>query len=128
MNLVTSKLIGISTCLILLFGSYTNVKALTGQTMTSTAAQPLAASAVYYVAPAGSDSNAGSVSSPFLTIQKCLNVVQVGNTCNISAGTYNESLTIKTSGSGRFSHYHSKLQRTSKRQFRLFGDGYIRDT
>jgi hypothetical protein len=98
MNLVTSKLIGISICLVLLFESYTNVKALTGQTMTSTAAQPLAASAVYYVAPAGSDSNAGSVSSPFLTIQKCLNVVQVGNTCNISAGTYNESLTIKTSG------------------------------
>jgi hypothetical protein len=52
----------------------------------------------YYVATNGNDSNAGTLSSPFLTVQKCLNVVKPGAVCFIRAGTYNEALTLKTSG------------------------------
>ena len=53
----------------------------------------------YYVATTGSDSNAGTSSAPFKTIQKCLNVVRPGDQCNINTGTYNEALSLVTSGS-----------------------------
>ena len=54
---------------------------------------------IYYVdGNRGSDSNSGAQATPFLTIQKCLNIVQAGGTCNIEAGTYNESLTLRNSG------------------------------
>jgi hypothetical protein len=54
---------------------------------------------IYYVsASIGSDSNPGTMAAPFLTVQKCLNKVLAGDTCFIRAGTYNESLIIKTSG------------------------------
>ncbi len=83
MNKITSKLIGISICLILLFESYINVKALAGQTLTSAAA-----SAVYYVAPTGSDSNPGTLTAPFATVAEGLSVAQTGDTIYVRAGTY----------------------------------------
>jgi hypothetical protein len=46
----------------------------------------------------GSDSNPGSVTRPWKTIQKCLNWVQPGYTCEIFGGTYNEALVLKKSG------------------------------
>ena len=97
MNKITSKLIGISMCLILLFESYINVKALPGQPLTSAAAQPLAASAVYYVAPTGSDSNAGTLTAPFATVTKGLSVAQTGDTIYVRAGTYS---TVEINKSG----------------------------
>ncbi|MCK9618699.1 MAG: right-handed parallel beta-helix repeat-containing protein, partial [Lentimicrobiaceae bacterium] len=54
----------------------------------------------YYVAPNGSNSNNGtSVGTPFLTIQKSLDVAIAGDTVNIMAGTYPEALVLKTTGS-----------------------------
>ncbi len=64
---------------------------------TATPTQNLHA-ASYYVATNGINSNAGTQAQPFLTIQKCLNVVQPGTVCLIRGGTYNEALSLKTSG------------------------------
>src|SRR3990172_3853435 len=48
---------------------------------------------VYYVHPAtGSDSNSGTVTSPFRTVQKALDVVQPGDTVMLAEATYNETL------------------------------------
>ena len=56
--------------------------------------------ATYYVAQKdGSNSNTGSQTSPFLTIQKCANVAVAGDTCIIGAGTYREIVTPAHSGS-----------------------------
>lgn len=46
-----------------------------------------------YVAPDGSDSNPGTMSKPFLTIQKCATTATSGSTCAIRAGTYRETVT-----------------------------------
>ena len=51
------------------------------------------APATRYVSPAGSDSNPGSLSQPYLTIQKCATTVYGGSTCFIRAGTYRETIT-----------------------------------
>jgi hypothetical protein len=59
---------------------------------------PTPSAASYYVATNGNDSNAGTQAQPFRTVQKCLNVVQPGTTCLIRGGTYNEALSLKTSG------------------------------
>ena len=59
---------------------------------------PARATSNYYVDLSGVDTNLGSQASPWRTIQKCLNSVRPGDTCLISAGIYNESLTIKTTG------------------------------
>lgn len=47
-----------------------------------------AAGTQYYVSPSGSDSNSGSQSSPFRTVQKAANVVASGDTVNITPGVY----------------------------------------
>ena len=46
-----------------------------------------------FVAPAGNDSNPGTVSQPYLTLQKCAAAVYGGSTCMVRAGTYREALT-----------------------------------
>jgi len=44
---------------------------------------------IYYVAKlGGSDSNNGSPAYPFLTIQKAASIAVVGDTVNITGGTY----------------------------------------
>lgn len=58
----------------------------------------LAATNTYYVSTSGNNSFPGNQNQPFLTIQKCLDTVQPGDTCMIHAGTYHESLTLKASG------------------------------
>src|SRR5215475_5668820 len=59
----------------------------------------LAQSATYYVAQSGgNDSNLGSQSAPFRTIQKCANVVVSGDSCLVRAGTYRE--TVKPANNG----------------------------
>jgi Right handed beta helix region len=46
------------------------------------------ASNIYYVAPNGNDSNGGTMSSPFLTVQKAQSVVVAGDTVYIRGGSY----------------------------------------
>ncbi|MHC4195970.1 MAG: right-handed parallel beta-helix repeat-containing protein [Planctomycetota bacterium] len=52
----------------------------------------------YYVSPEGSDSNPGSKTLPFRTIQKAANVIKAGDTCYLGSGTYRESVHLKKSG------------------------------
>jgi hypothetical protein len=53
----------------------------------------------YYVATTGSDSNAGTMASPFATMQKGVNTAVAGDTVWIRGGTYNIT-TPATSGAG----------------------------
>ena len=52
----------------------------------------------YWVDPAGSDTNAGTTSAPFKTLQKALDVAQPGTTINLRAGTYREAVITKRAG------------------------------
>lgn len=54
--------------------------------------------ATYYVATTGFDSNPGTLSSPFKTIQKGIDVLQPGDTCYVRGGTYSGGLVLKQSG------------------------------
>jgi pectin methylesterase-like acyl-CoA thioesterase len=54
--------------------------------------------ATYYVATTGLDTNPGTQTAPFQTIQKAADVVQPGDTVIVKAGTYRERVTMKTSG------------------------------
>ncbi len=53
----------------------------------------------YYVAKTGSDSNPGTESQPWLTIQKAANTLVAGDTAYVKAGTYNEQVIPSRSGS-----------------------------
>src|ERR1700730_5445754 len=58
----------------------------------------------FYVSTTGNDANSGtSLSAPWRTIQKALNSATPGSTVNITAGTYNERLTLGVSGTA--GHY-----------------------
>jgi len=50
-----------------------------------------AQAATYYVSTSGSDSNAGSSSAPFKTIQKAANIVNPGDTVIVRDGTYTDT-------------------------------------
>ncbi|MBK0383651.1 right-handed parallel beta-helix repeat-containing protein [Pedobacter sp. SD-b] len=52
----------------------------------------------YYVATTGSDSNSGTISSPFKTIQKGLDVAGPGSDIYVRGGVYNERLNWTNSG------------------------------
>jgi parallel beta-helix repeat protein len=54
--------------------------------------------ATYYVSPSGSDSNNGSIGSPWKTIQKATSTLVAGDTVLIREGKYNETVTPKQSG------------------------------
>jgi Protein of unknown function (DUF1565) len=62
---------------------------------TSLIAQP---GSTYYVAKSGSDSNSGSYTAPWLTIQHAASTVTAGATVYVEAGTYNESVNFPNSG------------------------------
>ena len=51
-----------------------------------------ALAANYYVSPAGSDSNPGTLSQPWRTLNSAVTHLSPGDTLNIRAGTYNEWL------------------------------------
>lgn len=54
----------------------------------------------FYVSTSGNDQTGdGSQSNPWRTIQHAANNVQAGDTVNVLSGTYNESITIPSSGS-----------------------------
>jgi hypothetical protein len=52
----------------------------------------------FYVAKNGSDSNSGSFTAPWLTIQHAANSVTAGATVYVEAGVYNESVNFPASG------------------------------
>ena len=56
--------------------------------------------AEYYVAPTGSDSNAGTMDQPFASLQKGADVAVAGDTVWLRAGTYQSTKQIKLSKSG----------------------------
>jgi len=62
---------------------------MSAQTMTVTQGSGQNSSvADYYVAPNGSDSNAGTISSPFYSLNKVISVIQPGQTAYFRGGTY----------------------------------------
>lgn len=54
--------------------------------------------ATYYVSPAGSDTGAGSSTSPWLTIQKAADSMAPGDTVLIADGVYTNSVTVRNGG------------------------------
>lgn len=52
----------------------------------------------FYVATTGSDSNSGSASSPWRTIQHAANLVNPGDTVVVEDGTYSEVISVTRSG------------------------------
>ena len=54
----------------------------------------------WYVSTTGSDSNTGTLSSPFRTIEKAVSVVKTGETIYVRGGTYNLTATITLGKSG----------------------------
>src|SRR5581483_10452346 len=54
----------------------------------------------YFVAPTGSDTNPGTMASPFATLQKGHDVAVAGDTVWLRAGTYKNTKQIKLSKSG----------------------------
>ncbi len=52
----------------------------------------------YYVSPAGSDSNPGTLEQPFKTVQKAADIMVAGETCYIMAGTYRETVIPANNG------------------------------
>jgi hypothetical protein len=63
-----------------------------------TATNVSAASTTYYVAKNGLDSNPGTESQPWLTIQKAARTLVAGNTVLVKTGTYKEKVTPANSG------------------------------
>ncbi len=53
----------------------------------------------YYVSPSGNDSNPGTLSQPWRTLQHAANTVSAGDTVFVRNGTYNETVTLNVSGS-----------------------------
>lgn len=62
-------------------------------------ASPAQAATLYSVATTGADTNPGTTSAPFRTIQKCASVATAGDVCEIQSGTYPEDVTPAHSGS-----------------------------
>ena len=54
--------------------------------------------ALFYVSTSGSDSNAGTLRSPWRTIQHAANSVTAGATVYVMGGVYHESVSIPVSG------------------------------
>lgn len=58
----------------------------------------LVSAADYYVSPSGNDSNSGTSSSPWKTVQKGVSSASAGDNIYLREGTYNESVSISKSG------------------------------
>ena len=68
------------------------------QQMPSAAAALAPQGKTYYVATTGSDSNPGTITQPWRTIQKAANTIVAGDTVHIRAGTYPERVVPQNSG------------------------------
>ncbi|MFU1794474.1 choice-of-anchor Q domain-containing protein [Paenibacillus azoreducens] len=74
----------------------------------------LAEGGEYYVSPSGSDSNAGTIASPWKTLQHAADVAVPGSKIYVRGGVYNQKLKITRSGSAEqgaitFSNYASEV-------------------
>ena len=67
-------------------------------TATVTVQVPSRSGVTYYVSTSGSDSNPGTLSAPWRTLQHAANSVHAGDTVEVEGGVYNEIVTMKTSG------------------------------
>lgn len=72
-----------------------------------------AATTQYYVSPTGKDSQAGTITSPWKTLQHAADTVPAGSTVYIRAGVYKQQLAITRSGSASkgnitFTNYRSE--------------------
>ena len=67
-------------------------------TATVTIQLPSRSGVTYYVSTGGNDTNAGTLAAPWRTIQHAANTVKAGDTVQVEGGTYNEIVTMKTSG------------------------------
>jgi hypothetical protein len=65
---------------------------------TVTVQLPSRSGVIHYVSTAGNDTNAGTLSAPWRTIQHAANSVNPGDTVQVEGGVYNEIVTIPTSG------------------------------
>ena len=52
----------------------------------------------FYVSTTGNDSNPGTQTAPWRTVQHAADTVSAGSTVNVRGGVYQELVTIKTSG------------------------------
>jgi len=52
----------------------------------------------YYVSPSGNNSNSGSISSPWKTVQFAITIANSGDTLNLANGTFNEKINCTKSG------------------------------
>ncbi|HEX7499026.1 MAG TPA: right-handed parallel beta-helix repeat-containing protein, partial [Polyangia bacterium] len=68
-----------------------------------------ASAAEYYVSPTGSDSNPGTLASPFATLQKGNNSAAAGDTVWLRGGTYYSTTQITLSGSGTSDSNRTKI-------------------
>lgn len=59
---------------------------------------PSRSGVTYYVSTTGSDSNAGTLSAPFRTVQHAASIAVAGDTVEVRAGVYNEKVTLPSSG------------------------------
>jgi hypothetical protein len=66
--------------------------------VTLTMEAPSRSGVIYYVSTTGSDSNAGSLAAPFLTIQHAANVAVAGDTVQVRAGVYKGKVYLPNSG------------------------------
>ena len=53
---------------------------------------------IYFVSPTGDDTNDGTISKPFKTIQRAANVLEAGDICYIRKGLYREHVILNKDG------------------------------
>ena len=59
---------------------------------------PEARAAQFFVSPSGSDTNSGSLATPFQTVAKAVSLAQAGDSVELRAGTYREQVNPVRSG------------------------------
>ncbi len=59
---------------------------------------PISTGTTFYVSTSGSDSNAGTESAPWRTVQKALSTLVAGQTALVRGGTYAQNLTLTRAG------------------------------
>jgi hypothetical protein len=63
-----------------------------------TLAQPAAGGVMYWVSTTGNDTNAGTSSAPFRTINRAARLARAGDVVTIRNGSYDESVAVRNSG------------------------------
>ena len=99
MNKLLHRSIGFMMALVLTLGSHYSALASGAAGIEISGQQiPLLNSNIYYVSTTGLDTNSGSATAPFKTFAKAVSVLTAGDTLQVTAGTYIETLTLSKSG------------------------------